>query len=93
MLLKNSKRVAFIIYWVAENVDTTVGVDQHVVIIRDSNTPSESPTKESDINTINSMKAKTKEMKEKLADIIFGSTNQLTLKLVEKPQEKQLVNL
>ena len=53
----------------------------------------ESPTKESDINTINSMKAKTKEMKEKLADIIFGSTNQLTLKLVEKPQEKQLVNL
>ncbi len=85
-VIENSKRVAFIIYWIAENVDITVSVDQHAVIIRDSDTPSIYPIKESDMNTINSIKAK--EMKEKLEDITFGLTNQLTLKLVEKSQEK-----
>ncbi len=46
-VIENSKRVVFIIYWVAENVDITVSVDQHAVIIRDNDTPSISPTKES----------------------------------------------
>ena len=87
-VIENAKRVAFIISWVAEDVDVTVGGDPHVVIIRDSDTPSESPIEELDMNTINSMKAKAREMKEKLEDIIFGSTNQLTLELVEESQEK-----
>lgn len=70
---ENAKRVAFVISWVAEDVDVTVGGDPDVVIVRDSELPTANPIERLDASLINSMKAKAKEMKEKLADVIFGS--------------------
>jgi len=71
---ENAKRVAFIISWVAEDVDVTVGGDPDVVIIRDSTTPTEEPVERLDEKTIRDMKSKAREIKERIADIIFSST-------------------
>jgi len=71
---ENAKRVAFIIYWVAEDVDVTVGGDPDVVIIRDSDTPTKEPVEGLDEKTIRDMKSKAREIKEKIADMIFSST-------------------
>jgi len=52
----------------------TVGGDPDVVIIQDSNTPTEEPVERLDEKTIRDVKSKAREIKEKIADMIFGST-------------------
>ncbi|MET1101737.1 MAG: hypothetical protein ABWW69_04590 [Pyrodictiaceae archaeon] len=71
---ENAKRIAFIISWVAEDVDVTVGGDPDVVIVRDSDKPTTEPIEWLDASLVDSMKVKAREIKERLADIIFGST-------------------
>jgi len=66
--------VAFIISWVAEDVDVTVGGDPDVAIVRDSDKPTGEPIEFLDANLVNSMKIKAKEVKERFSDIIFGLT-------------------
>ena len=73
-VVENAKRVAFIISWVAEDVDVTVGGDPEVAIVRDSDKPAGEPIEFLDAKLVNSMKIKAKEVKEKFSDIIFGST-------------------
>lgn len=73
-VFENAKRVAFIISWVAEDVDVTVGGDPDVIIIRDSNTPTTEPIEQLNEDIIKDMKTKARETKERLANIIFGST-------------------
>ncbi len=71
-VVENAKRIAFVISWIAEDVDVTVGGDPDVVIIRDDE-PTAKPVEHLDENTINTMKRRAKEIKEKLAEIIFGA--------------------
>jgi len=73
-VIENAKRVAFIISWIAEDVDVTVGGDPDVVIIRDSDRPTDEPIERLDVNLIDNMKVKAKEIKEKFGDIISIST-------------------
>ena len=73
-VVENAKRVAFIISWVAEDVDATVSGDPDVAIMRDSDKPTGEPIEFLDAKLVNSMKIKTKEVKENFSDIIFGST-------------------
>jgi len=70
--IENARRVAFIISWVAEDVDVTVGGDPDVIIVRDSDTPTAEPIERLDANLVNNMKTKAREIKERFADIIFG---------------------
>jgi len=70
---ENAKRVAFIISWVAEDVDVTVGGDPDVVVIKDSEVPTTEPIERLNETVIKDMKNKAKEFKEKLASIVFGS--------------------
>ena len=73
-VIENAKRVAFIISWVTEDVDVTVGGDPDVVIVQDSDKPASEPIEQLDANLVNNMKIKAKEVKKRFADIIFGST-------------------
>ena len=72
---ENAKRAAFVISWVAEDVDVTVGGSPQVVIIRDSEEPTENPVEELDARITEEMKRRAEEVKGKLADMLFGSTN------------------
>lgn len=71
-VVENAKRVAFVISWVAEDVDTTVGGDPEVIIIRDSEEPMNEPIQYLDQNTIAEMKKRATEIKRRLADILFS---------------------
>ena len=69
---ENAKRIAFIISWVAEDVDVTVGGDPDVVIIRDSDVLTDRPVEPLDSSVANEMKNRAREFKEKIASIIFS---------------------
>lgn len=69
---ENAKRVAFIISWVAEDVDITVGGNPEVAIILDSTAPMKEPVRFLDQETVNQMKELAKRMKADLPRLLFG---------------------
>ena len=73
-IIENAKRTAFIISWIAEDVDVTVGGDPDVVIVRDSDEPTDKPIEHLSTDYINEMKNKAKEVKKNLAEILFGES-------------------
>jgi 20S proteasome alpha/beta subunit len=74
--VENAKRIAFIISWVAEDVDVTVGGDPNVAIIRDWEKPQPPSEKEPvieylDPKTISEIKSYAKRVKAELPNILF----------------------
>jgi len=63
---ENAKRVAFVIAYVAEDIDTTVGGDPMVAIIKDSDTYVERPIMYLKEEIVKEMVRKAKEVKENL---------------------------
>jgi 20S proteasome alpha/beta subunit len=72
---ENAKRAAFVISWIAEDVDITVGGDPNVAIILDSETPSERPIKYLSRDIVNQMKEYANKIKKvELPKLFFGET-------------------
>lgn len=69
---ENARRVAFIISWVAEDVDITVGGDPEVAIVLDSTTPTGEPVKFLDQEAVNQMKELARKAKADLPNILLG---------------------
>jgi 20S proteasome alpha/beta subunit len=73
--IESAKRIAFIISWIAEDVDVTVGGDPIVAIIRDWEKPQ--PSSEERIveflsqEIVNEMKSYAKKVKAELPNILF----------------------
>jgi len=63
---ENAKKVAFVIAYVAEDIDTTVGGDPMVAIIKDSDTYVERPITYLKEEIVKEMVRKAKEVKENL---------------------------
>ncbi len=74
--IENAKRIAFVISWIAEDVDVTVGGDPIVAIIRDWEKP-QPPSEEEriveflDQKIVNEMKSYAKKVKAELPNILF----------------------
>jgi 20S proteasome alpha/beta subunit len=68
--IENGKRIAFVISWVAEDVDVTVGGDPDVVIVHDSDKPTENPIENLSRNLVDNMKERSKKAKENLLSIL-----------------------
>lgn len=69
---ENARRVAFIISWVAEDVDITVGGDPEVAIVLDSTTPTGEPVKFLEQEAVNQMKGLARKVKADLPNILLG---------------------
>jgi len=74
--IENAKRIAFVISWIAEDVDVTVGGDPIVAIIRDWEKP-QPPSEEEriveflDQKIVNEMKSYAKKVKAELPNILL----------------------
>jgi 20S proteasome alpha/beta subunit len=74
--IENAKRIAFVISWIAEDVDVTVGGDPIVAIIRDWEKPQPPSEGERiveflDQKIVNEMKSYAKKVKAELPNILF----------------------
>lgn len=69
---ENARRAAFIISWVAEDVDITVGGDPEVAIVLDSTTPTGEPVKFLEQEAVNQMKELARKVKADLPNILLG---------------------
>jgi len=74
--IESAKRIAFIISWIAEDVDVTVGGDPTVAIIRDWEKPQPSSEEERVVEflsqeIVNEMKSYAKKVKAELPNILF----------------------
>jgi len=72
---ENAKRAAFVIAYVAEDIDATVGGDPIVAIIQDSEKPAETPIKFLEENIIKDMVKKAKDTKDELDKLLEFSNS------------------
>jgi len=68
---ENARRAAFVISWVAEEVDVTVGGEPDVVYVRDSVVPTDRPIERLSAEAVREMSERARRLKAELARLFF----------------------